>query len=88
MSDHAWASQLDAFATNLATESQVPGLAVAVARRGEVVYERGFGCLDSEGALPATPDSVFPIFSLTKTFTSLAVLQLEDTGKLSVDLKR
>jgi len=63
---------------------QVPGLAVAVARDGEQVYSRGFGWRDRDNQLPVTEQTVFGIGSITKSFTAVAIMQLEERGKLSV----
>jgi CubicO group peptidase (beta-lactamase class C family) len=56
-------------------ELNSPGLAIVVARRGEVVYARGFGTVDLEGRQPVTPDTRFRVASITKPVTAAAVLQ-------------
>lgn len=61
-----------------------PGLAVAAAVGGEIVYAAGFGARDAEAGLPATPDTVFGVASVAKPFTALAVLLLAERGVLSV----
>ncbi len=63
----------------------VPGAAVAVAVDGEVVYDNGFGWSDVENKIPVTPTSRFRIGSITKPFTAVAILQLIEQGKLSLD---
>ncbi|KPK40056.1 MAG: hypothetical protein AMJ65_10940 [Phycisphaerae bacterium SG8_4] len=63
----------------------VPGLAVAVVRDGEVVYMRSFGYRDTEGKLPVTCRTLFPIGSATKSFTAMAIGMLADAGKLDLD---
>ncbi len=84
MPEAPWLPQFEAYARDVAESNQVPGMAVAVAQHGEVVYQAGFGYRDVQQALPATPDTVFPIASVTKTFTGLAIMQLEEAGRLSV----
>ncbi len=64
---------------------KIPGLAFGVVVDGVLVYERGVGVLDLEGTAHVDGDTVFRIGSITKTFTSLAVLQLRDRGKLALD---
>lgn len=63
--------------------SFIPGAAVAITRGDEVLLVRGYGH-DSRGA-PVTGGTPFRVASLSKSFTSLAVLQLADAGLLSLD---
>ncbi|GEM_PF-914135 len=63
--------------------SSIPGAAVAITRGNEVLLVRGYGH-DSRGA-PVTGGTLFRVASLSKSFTSLAVLQLADAGRLSLD---
>jgi CubicO group peptidase (beta-lactamase class C family) len=63
----------------------VPGFAVAVARDGAEVYAEGFGERESGTGTAVTPDTIFGVASVTKSFTALAIMQLAETGKLTVD---
>jgi CubicO group peptidase (beta-lactamase class C family) len=67
----------------VAEQGRIPGVAIAVARRGETVYEGGFGFRDVERELPATPATVFGIGSVTKSMTALAIMHLAEAGRLS-----
>lgn len=58
---------------------------VLVADKGRVVYEKSFGYADPLTKRLNTPDTRFPICSVTKTFVATAVLQLEEQGKLRLD---
>jgi len=62
----------------------VPGVAVGVAVGGELVYFRGFGHRDRERGLPVTQDTIFGIGSITKSFTSMAIMQLAERGELAL----
>ena len=62
-------------------------VSVAVVRRGEIVYAGTLGFEDRAKDVMATEDSVFNLASVTKTITSVAVLQLVQDGKLSLDEK-
>src|SRR5207245_2146033 len=64
--------------------SQIPAAAVALAKDGEVVYERGFGHRDAAATLPVTPDTRFGLGSVTKSFPALCICQIEEAGKLSI----
>ena len=61
-----------------------PGATVLVARKGRVVYTRAFGLANMELDAPMQVASVFKIGSITKQFTAVAVLQLAERGKLSL----
>ena len=57
---------------------------VAVARNGTVVYERAAGIADRAAATPMKIDTQLQIASITKLFTEIGILQLEQAGKLSL----
>ncbi|MHA2004886.1 MAG: serine hydrolase domain-containing protein, partial [Candidatus Thorarchaeota archaeon] len=59
-----------------------PGLAAVVLKDNEVVYSKGFGYRDIESKIPMTKDTIHPIASCTKSFTSTAIAMLVDEGKL------
>ncbi len=67
------------------TRSDAPGCAVSVSQSGRVVFEHGYGMADLEQGVANRPDTVFNIASLSKQFTSVAVLLLAEQGKLSLD---
>jgi CubicO group peptidase (beta-lactamase class C family) len=62
-----------------------PGCALAVARAGGIIYEKGYGLADIEQSVSITPQSVFDIGSTSKQFTAASILLLEKQGKLSVN---
>ena len=76
---------LDEFIEGLLEEWEVPGLAIAVVKDGEVIYSEGFGLRDVEQGLPVTPRTLFAIGSTTKAFTVMAMGMLVDEGKLAWD---
>src|SRR5699024_1662588 len=51
---------------------------------GKRVYDKGFGYRDVEQQLQVTEDTVFGIASMTKSFACVAIMQLQEAGKLSV----
>lgn len=57
---------------------------VLVAKDGKVLFSNGYGFANVEHNVPNTPDTKFRLGSLTKQFTAVAVLQLEEQGKLKV----
>ncbi|MFO0796300.1 MAG: serine hydrolase domain-containing protein [Gemmataceae bacterium] len=76
---------LDRLMTTFLADHAVPGGALAVARRGRLVYSRGFGLADLERKTPVAPRSLFRIASISKPLTAVAVLQLVDAGKVRLD---
>jgi len=66
-------------------DNEIPGASLAVAKDGRLVYARGFGYADVEQQQPVRPNSLFRIASISKTFTSVATLQLIEQGKLGLD---
>lgn len=62
-----------------------PGVAIGVVRDGRPILMKGYGLADVEKGLPITSATIFRIGSVTKSFTSLAVLQLVERGKLRLD---
>ena len=69
----------------MAVDSPVAGLSIAVDRRGETLHAKGYGFANLEHEIPAAADTVYRIGSVTKQFTAAAILQLVDQGKLSLD---
>ena len=61
--------------------SNIPGIAIGIVQGDEIVYTQGFGVADKKGT-PVTSDTPFYIGSVGKTFTALAIRQLEGEGKL------
>lgn len=65
--------------------SDSPGCSLGVSRNGAVVYERGYGMANLEQRRAITPASIFPIASISKQFTAMAILMLAQRGQLSLD---
>lgn len=61
-----------------------PGAAVLVAKKGKVLYRKAFGKANIENNIAMRPDHVFEIGSITKQFTAVSILMLEEEGKLSI----
>lgn len=59
--------------------------AALVARNGEIILHKGYGLADRERKLANTPQTLFNVASVGKTFTAAAVLKLEMQGKLRTD---
>lgn len=66
---------------------KTPGGALAVVKDGRLVHARGFGWADSDGKVPVTATSLFRIASISKPITAVAMLQLVERGKLTLDTR-
>jgi CubicO group peptidase (beta-lactamase class C family) len=81
----ALAAALRAIVAQRQSEARAPSIAAAVVRDGKVVWSDAVGLADAETGTAATPDHQYRIGSITKTFTAVAVLQLVQAGKLSLE---
>jgi len=75
----------DRWMLDLLQRYKIPGGAVAVTRNGQLILARGYGYAEVRSQKPVQPDSLFRIASISKTFTSAAILKLVDQGKLHLD---
>ena len=66
------------------TELRIPGAAIAVVH-GDQRHSAAFGVTSVENPLPVTPDMLFQIGSVSKTFLATLVMRLVEQGKLSLD---
>src|SRR3712207_5112220 len=66
---------------------QIPGVALAVVKDGNVVLARGYGLANVEHQVPVKPETIFQSGSTGKQFTATAVMILVEEGKLSLDDK-
>jgi len=76
-------SKVDVIVAEAMKAHGIPGLSLSVAMPGGRVIDRSYGSADLERKVPVKADSVFAIGSLSKTFTAVAVLMLQEQGKLS-----
>ena len=80
-------ARLDRVADYLAKERDrqgIPGMSAAVVIDNQPAWSRGFGRADIENDVPATPQTVYRIASISKMITAVAVLQLVQNGRLSL----
>lgn len=66
-------------------KNDIPGLVVAVAKEGEIIFLEAHGYADLEKKQKMTTDHMFRIASHSKTFTATAIMQLQEQGKLRID---
>lgn len=79
------APEFEQYMKEFLEETKAPGMAVSVVSRDEVIYAKGFGFRDQASLLPVTPETIFGVASVSKSFTCLAIMQLTEEGRLSPD---
>ena len=78
-------NRLDQYISSARVDWNVPGIAVALVKNGEVVFSKGYGVRSIDAGGPVDPDTLFAIGSNTKAFTSAALAILVDEKALSWD---
>ncbi len=81
----AQADRVDDFIKSEMRLRHIPGLSLAVVRNGRVIKAKGYGLANVELKVPATPDSVYQIGSMTKQFTAAGIMLLVENGTVSLD---
>lgn len=78
-------ARIDAALQHASDSGQVPGVVAMAADERRIIYEGAFGLRDLSRTAPMTLDTVFKLASMTKTVTSVAVMQLVEQGALALD---
>lgn len=78
--------KIDKILTELQQQSGFNGN-VLLAEKGKIIYEKSFGYANYDDKTLLTKDNLFDIASVSKTFTAVAILKLEEKGKLKLDDK-
>lgn len=80
-------ARLDRIRTTMEADiarGQLPGAVIAIARRGQLAYYEAFGHVDGARTRPMPRDAIFPIASMTKPMTAVAMLTLLEEGRLAL----
>jgi CubicO group peptidase (beta-lactamase class C family) len=78
-------ARLDSLVRDFVTDAPAAGVTAAVVRGSDTLLLRGAGERDRERGLPADANTVYRIGSITKQFTSAAILQLVERGEIGLD---
>lgn len=76
--------ELEKYLREAIADSDPPSISLTVSQGERTVYERAFGYADGPGQVPATPQTTYRWFSVTKPFTAVAILQLAEAGAVSL----
>ena len=76
--------KIDSTYTSLLKKNKVTGTSIAIVDNGEIVYATGYGFSDLENEKKADANTIYGIGSITKAFTALSVMQLQEQEKLKV----
>jgi CubicO group peptidase (beta-lactamase class C family) len=69
----------------LVKRGEHPSMAVAVAQRGEILWEEAFGWMDKDDRVKAAPTTIYPIASLSKSLTATGLMILVEQKKVGLD---
>lgn len=83
--DDAAFDQVDAYVNGLLEKKRTPSYSIAIVKDGKVVHAKGYGFADLENEIPASPETVYRLGSITKQFTASMIMQLVGEGKLKLD---
>jgi uncharacterized protein (TIGR03435 family) len=78
-------SGIDRFVKDEMQSEQVPGLAVGIYSRGQILLAKGYGLANVELNVPVKPETIFQSGSVGKQFVSAAVMMLVEEGKVGLD---
>lgn len=76
---------IDAWMESQQEYDRLPGIAVGIVKNQDLIWSNGYGAADVKKKIPATTETIFGICSITKLFTSIAIMQLYEQGKLRLD---
>ncbi|TDW49957.1 CubicO group peptidase (beta-lactamase class C family) [Flavobacterium sp. 270] len=79
------ADSIDVFLKDKMEKLQIPGLQLTVVQHGKIVKSNSYGLANIENSVSVTNKSMFNINSCTKAFVGVAVMQLQEEGKLNIN---
>jgi CubicO group peptidase (beta-lactamase class C family) len=77
--------EMESYLNQLVESGDPPGLSIAVVKGDKIVYSRAFGYADGPRGVKSTSEGVYHWWSMTKIPTAIAIMQLQEQGKLNLD---
>jgi CubicO group peptidase (beta-lactamase class C family) len=78
-------NEIDGVLNNYIAQNKINGAVLLVMRHGKIAYFKSFGYRDNAKQLPMEKDSIFRIYSMTKSLGAVGIAMLKDEGKLAFD---
>ncbi len=78
---------IDAYVQRVQERYSIPGIACAIIKDGQVVFQKNYGYANLEHKVPVTDSSIFRLYSLTKPIVSVGVFSLIEEGAIELDDK-
>ncbi len=82
---HAQTDTLDRFIKQTMEKRRIPGLQLAIVKDGMIIRSGNYGLANVQDSIPVSDKTVFPVNSITKAFTGVAVMQLVEAGRLKLE---
>ena len=76
---------IDAWLDSVQAYQHIPAFSAGIVSGDKLIWSRGYGTIDEQHTIPATPKTIYSICSISKLFTSIAVMQQYEAGKLRLD---
>jgi CubicO group peptidase (beta-lactamase class C family) len=76
---------VDIWLNSVQAYQHIPAISAGVVVGDELVWSKGFGTIDASHTVAATPQTIYSICSISKLFTSIALMQLNEAGKVRLD---
>ncbi|MDC1162006.1 serine hydrolase [Tenacibaculum sp.] len=77
--------KIDTYILSLVQADEIPGMAIAVVKDGKIIHKKHYGVANIAHNVPVSDNTLFRVYSTTKLITSVAVFQLIESGKISLD---
>lgn len=75
----------DAWLDSIQAYQHIPAISAGVVSSEQLVWAKGYGTIDADHHVAATPQTIYSICSISKLFTSVALMQLYERGKVRLD---
>ncbi|WP_042143701.1 MULTISPECIES: serine hydrolase [unclassified Pseudoalteromonas] len=85
MATVGYADETDDLIKKIMIERSIPGLQLAIVKNGKIIKSQAYGQSNIQHSVKVTEETVFPINSMTKLFVGVAVMQLVELNKLTLD---
>jgi CubicO group peptidase (beta-lactamase class C family) len=77
--------EINSYVAKIQKQYNIPGLALAIIKNGEIIHKNNYGLSNIELSVPVTDKTLFPLFSTSKVISVIAIYQLIEQKKLSLD---